>query len=54
MPEDESPHQPGRLGRLLRWLMPNGGTLLLIAILLLTQNVWARHGWARWTACWPP
>jgi hypothetical protein len=30
------------LYRLLRWLTPNGGTLLLIAALILTQNVWAR------------
>lgn len=33
---------PNHLRRLLRWLTPNGGTLLLIAILLLTQNAWAR------------
>ncbi|MGD1994835.1 MAG: hypothetical protein PVI59_16705 [Anaerolineae bacterium] len=26
---------------LLRWLMPNGGTLLLVLILALTANVWA-------------
>lgn len=30
------------LGRVLRWLTPKGGTLLLIAALILTQNVWAR------------
>ena len=33
---------PGNLRRLARWLTPNGGTLLLIAALILTQNVWAR------------
>ncbi len=33
---------PDRFRRLLRWLTPNGGTLLLIAALILTQNVWAR------------
>jgi hypothetical protein len=29
------------LRRFLRWLTPNGGTLLLTAILILTQQVWA-------------
>jgi hypothetical protein len=38
----DSQRQPGRLGRLLRWLTPNGGTLLLVALLILTTNVWAR------------
>jgi hypothetical protein len=40
---DRAPSQPGRLGRVLRWFIPNGGTLLLIAALILTQNVWARQ-----------
>jgi hypothetical protein len=40
---DPTPSQPGRLGLILRWLTPNGGTLLLIAALILTQNVWARQ-----------
>jgi hypothetical protein len=40
--QDIQPRQSGRLGRLLRWLMPNGGTLLLVALLILTTNVWAR------------
>jgi hypothetical protein len=40
--QQNSQQQPDRLRRLLRWLTPNGGTLLLIALLLLTQNVWAR------------
>jgi len=31
-----------QLGRLLRWLTPNGGTLLLIALLIATQPLWAR------------
>jgi hypothetical protein len=35
--------QPNRVRRILRWLTPNGGTLLLIVVLLLTQNVWARQ-----------
>ena len=30
------------IGRVLRWLIPNGGTLLIVAILLLTQSLWAR------------
>jgi hypothetical protein len=33
---------PGRRRRAWSWFLPNGGTLLLVAILLLTQNVWAR------------
>ncbi len=33
---------PCRLRRFLRWLTPNGGTLLLIAVLLLTAQVWAK------------
>ena len=32
----------GRAGRLARWLLPNGGTLILIALLIATQSVWAR------------
>jgi hypothetical protein len=27
---------------ILRWLIPNGGTLLIVAILLMTQSLWAR------------
>jgi hypothetical protein len=34
--------QPGRARRILRWLLPNGGTLLLVAVLVLTANVWAK------------
>ena len=33
--------RPSRLPGLLRWFLPNGGTLLLVAILIFTQNVWA-------------
>jgi len=33
----------GGIWRILRWFLPNGGTLLLIAALILTQNVWARQ-----------
>ena len=38
----ESYSQSGHLRRFLSWLTPNGGTLLLIAALILTQNAWAR------------
>ena len=41
-PEDTRPRQPGRWGRVLRWFIPNGGTLLLVAMLVLTANAWAR------------
>ena len=34
--------KPGRVQRLVRWLLPNGGTLILIALLIATQSVWAR------------
>jgi len=42
VPEDARPQQPGRARRVLRWFVPNGGTLLLVAVLILTQQVWAR------------
>ena len=41
--EAASRAQPGRMRRFLRWLMPNGGTLLVVVLLILTQNVWARR-----------
>ncbi|MBN2004129.1 MAG: hypothetical protein JXA21_12305 [Anaerolineae bacterium] len=31
-----------RLVRTLRWFLPNGGTLLIVVILLMTQSLWAR------------
>ncbi len=34
--------QPSRLRRFLRWLTPNGGTLLLVAALIVTTQVWAK------------
>jgi len=34
--------QPGRLGRALRWFLPNGGTLLLVTALIATAQVWAK------------
>jgi len=40
--QDARPRQSGRLCGLLRWFVPNGGTLLLVAALILTQQVWAR------------
>jgi hypothetical protein len=39
----EVPARPGRLSRLVKWLLPNGGTLILIALLIATQSVWARN-----------
>ncbi len=33
--------RPSQLPTILRWFLPNGGTLLLIALLIFTQNVWA-------------
>ncbi len=32
----------GRAAPLLRWLTPNGGTIILILLLVFTQNIWAR------------
>ncbi len=31
-----------QVGRVARWLLPNGGTLLIVLALVLTANVWAR------------
>ncbi len=36
------PKRTNSLIRFLRWMVPNGGTLLLILVLILTQRVWAR------------
>jgi hypothetical protein len=38
----ENTSKPRRLRSLLHWLMPNSGTLLLVAMLILTTNVWAK------------
>lgn len=35
-------HSPSSFRRILRWFLPNGGTLILIALLIATQSVWAR------------
>jgi hypothetical protein len=43
MEEASQPQRHSCLRRILRWLTPNGGTLLLITALILTQNVWARQ-----------
>jgi len=32
-----------KAGRLIKWLTPNGGTLLIVLALVLTQSVWARN-----------
>ncbi len=45
------PKRPSRVRRFLRWLAPNGGTLLLVALLILTQNVWARQTSSSATPC---
>jgi hypothetical protein len=37
-----APSQPGRLGRILRWFVPNGGTLLLVVALIATAQAWAK------------
>jgi len=34
-------HTPS-LRRFLHWMVPNGGTILLVLVLILTQQVWAR------------
>ena len=39
--KDGQRQQRSRIRRILRWLTPNGGTLLLVAALVLTQRVWA-------------
>jgi hypothetical protein len=40
--EQAIPMRPGRLGRTVRWFIPNGGTLLIVAMLLMTQTLWAK------------
>lgn len=34
--------QTSRISTLARWFLPNGGTLILIALLIATQSIWAR------------
>ncbi len=34
--------RPNRLRRFLHWMTPNGGTLLLVAALIVTAQVWAK------------
>ena len=34
--------RPHPVLRLLRWFIPNGGTLLIAAVLIFTQRVWAQ------------
>ena len=40
--EGEASQFPSRLRPLLHWLTPNGGTLLLVAALIVTVQVWAK------------
>ena len=39
--QSKQAQSPSHLYRILRWLTPNGGTILLVLILIFTQNVWA-------------
>ena len=39
--EGHVPTRSSRMRRTLHWLTPNGGTILLVLILIFTQNVWA-------------
>ena len=41
-PTAPAPRSPNRLLRLARWLMPNGGTILIVLALIFTQSAWAR------------
>jgi hypothetical protein len=41
-PAQGAPSQPSRLRHIVRWFLPNGSTLLLVAALVLTANAWAR------------
>ncbi|MGB1250741.1 MAG: hypothetical protein ACPG8W_09035 [Candidatus Promineifilaceae bacterium] len=34
-------HPTSKAGSLLRWLMPNGGTLFIVGLFMLSQTVWA-------------
>lgn len=34
-------NEPNPSRKLMHWMMPNGGTILLIILLIATQNVWA-------------
>lgn len=36
--------------RLLKWFIPNGGTILIVGLLIFTQNVWAKTGIASTSA----
>ncbi len=40
--EGSSTQSSNRFVRILKWLTPNGGTLLLVALLIATQSVWAK------------
>jgi hypothetical protein len=40
--ERTSTPRPERFDKLVRWFVPNGGTLLLVIVLILTQQVWAK------------
>ncbi len=43
MPPTTTPaYLPNRTQRFTKWLIPNGGTLILVALLIATQSVWAQ------------
>jgi hypothetical protein len=39
--EQITPQKASRLSRLSRWFLPNGGTLLMILLLIATQSLWS-------------
>jgi hypothetical protein len=40
--QTQTSNQPRHSQHILRWLIPNGGTLIIVALLLITQSLWAR------------
>lgn len=41
--QHSTPEQGNRLKTIIRWLTPNGGTILIALLLVLTQSVWANN-----------
>ena len=33
--------KPNKLGHLLRWFLPNGGTIVIVVVLIVTQSLWS-------------
>lgn len=42
-PRQEREGARSRWNAIARWLLPNGGTIILVALLLLTQSVWGQN-----------